>query len=427
MSTSWTSLNRSDGSWTLLETRQDTGDRVFTRAAGDAETAFYWDGEFAGTADVADRTVVRLEPTLHVDDAKADEARFRDIWLAVKKRYPLLAARFEEIDGGNAVRFVLDEARLRDITDPQEFEFIPNANVDASTAAMQRVLSPRPRRLSASLIAAISILRRADDTYEIITVGSHAILDGMASCTLARTICDLLSRWPASLEDPIRDLEQRLEMAPSLESLHTQLHLSLSRRRWRTAIARIIMNRQMSILRGGHTLPRKWNSQSPGQPADSRVARVRLPSDATPKALAACRANGVTFGLLLPVLGQVALSRLLHRRVKRGSLSLEEWETRKRLPMHGGGPVNLRPSVVADWQQAGGHTEVRSKGPQSDAPSQPRSRSVSASVSSGVHCRTYPVLPSRMLKTRHRSRPTQQAPHLCPHCFHPRDSGTAST
>ncbi|KZV65123.1 hypothetical protein PENSPDRAFT_638822 [Peniophora sp. CONT] len=361
MATSWISLNRPDGSWTQLETQSATTDRVYARALGDAESAFYWDGEFAGTSDVVERTVIQLAPALRLDDLKEDEARFRDVWLAVKRRYPLLAARFDEQDGEDSLRFVVDEADIRDVVGPQEFEFVPNADADASSAALERALNGQPRRLSPSVVAAISVLRRedsSDGTYEFITVGSHAVLDGMASCTLARTICDVLARWPNSLDDPVPDIEQRLQMAPALEALHTQLQLSLPRQRWRTAIARVLLARRMDLLRGGQTLPRKWTTQTPRSPAQSRVVRVYLPSDATPRALAACRAHGVTLGHTLPVIGQLALSRVLHRRLKQGSLSAEEWESRKRIPAHTGGPLNLRPFVVPDWQQAGGLTEV---------------------------------------------------------------------
>lgn len=363
MNPSWTSLNRPDGSWTRLETRTGTAERIYARALGSAESAFYWDGEFAGTADVVERTVIRLAPTLHLSDLKADEARFRDVWLSVKRRYPLLAAQVNELDGGDALRFVVDEARVRDVTCPQEFEFVPDADTDASSAALERVLSARPRRLSLSVVAAITVLRRVDHpagTYEFVTVGSHAVLDGMASCTLARTICDLLARWPASLKEPVPDLEERLQMVPALESLHTQLQLSLPRQRWRTAIARVLLQRRLAILRGGQTLPRTWTSQTPRSPAHSRVVRIQLPEDATPKALAACRANGVTLGHTLPVLAQLALSRVLHRLLKRGLLSVEQWESRKLLATHTGGPLNLRPFVVPEWQKAGGFTEVRS-------------------------------------------------------------------
>jgi hypothetical protein len=73
---------------------------------------------------------------------------------------------------------------------------------------------------------------------------------------------------------------------------------------------------------------------------------------------ATCRENKITFGHALTVLGQVALSRVLHRRYLRGEISNEEWEHRKRQPMHQGGPVNIRPFMDKEWYQNGGGGDI---------------------------------------------------------------------
>ncbi|KAJ7066375.1 hypothetical protein C8F01DRAFT_699069 [Mycena amicta] len=358
MTLSWAALNRPDGTWNELGT---VPNRVFTRALGTSEAAFYWDGEAAGTADVAERTRIRISsPSLRVSDVKVDEERFRQVWLDVKRRYPLIGARIEELDCGQSLQFVVEEARLGTVAGRQEFRFISNADTNSTAAALEEALNGRPRRLSSSTLVAITVLRRTDlpeDTYDIITVGAHLILDGMSSCTLARTISEVLSRWPSSLQETTVDLPKRLEMLPSAESLHPQLRLSVPQQRWRRAIASVIFARRMSLL-NGHTLPRTWSSQSPRAPAHSSVVRVKFPTDFTPKALVACRTHKVTLGNTLYVLGQVAMSRVLHRRVKRGEMPLDEWESRLRSPMHTGGPLNLRPFLVPDWQQAGGLTEI---------------------------------------------------------------------
>jgi len=71
-----------------------------------------------------------------------------------------------------------------------------------------------------------------------------------------------------------------------------------------------------------------------------------------------CRQNGITFGSAYAVLGQVALSRVLLRRYLRGEFSEEEWEFRKREPMLAAGPLNLRPFLDKDWNEAGGSTHL---------------------------------------------------------------------
>ncbi|KAF7309009.1 hypothetical protein MKEN_01101900 [Mycena kentingensis (nom. inval.)] len=353
---SWTTPSRPDGHWKALS------DGVFTRALGTSEAAFYWDGEAAGTADVSERTRIRIAaPERRVADAKADEERFRDIWIVVKKRFPLLGARVKEEDRGLTLKFVIEEAKLQTIGGHDEFEFIADADIAASDAALEQAVNGRPRRISRNTLVGITILRRTDlaeGTYDLVTVGAHLVVDGIASCTLARVFSDTLARWPSSLETSVVELPKRLEMLLSSESLHTQLRLSLSRQRWRQAIAGVIFVRRAKLLANGHTLPRSWNSQSPRAPAQSSVARLWFAPEVTPKALASCRAHGVTLGNILYALSQVALSRLLHRRIKRGEMPLEEWAARLRVPMHTGGPLNLRPFLVPDWQEAGGHSEI---------------------------------------------------------------------
>jgi hypothetical protein len=58
------------------------------------------------------------------------------------------------------------------------------------------------------------------------------------------------------------------------------------------------------------------------------------------------------------VLAQVALTRILCRRYIRGNISNDEWEFRKREPMHTAGPMNLRPLLDRDWYDKGGAANV---------------------------------------------------------------------
>lgn len=57
-------------------------------------------------------------------------------------------------------------------------------------------------------------------------------------------------------------------------------------------------------------------------------------------------------------LSQVALARVLCRRYIRGQISEEEWDYRKRQPMHFTGGLNLRPYQDMDWFQTGGSGDV---------------------------------------------------------------------
>lgn len=67
-----------------------------------------------------------------------------------------------------------------------------------------------------------------------------------------------------------------------------------------------------------------------------------------------CRAKGLTFGSVLPILGQIAMARVLCQRYLQGKMSQEEWEFRKAEPMINAGPLNLRPFLDSEWFKNGG-------------------------------------------------------------------------
>ena len=74
----------------------------------------------------------------------------------------------------------------------------------------------------------------------------------------------------------------------------------------------------------------------------------------TTQILQTCRDNQLTFGSVLPIVGQLAMGRVLCSRYLKGQMSAAEWEFRKMEPMVNAGPLNLRPHVDSDWYQSGG-------------------------------------------------------------------------
>ena len=76
--------------------------------------------------------------------------------------------------------------------------------------------------------------------------------------------------------------------------------------------------------------------------------------------LATCRKLGITFGNALPVLSQLAHSRILHQlRFKEGTISGSDWDFRLKQPMNYAGPLNLRPYLDQDWYKSkGGNGEI---------------------------------------------------------------------
>ena len=80
--------------------------------------------------------------------------------------------------------------------------------------------------------------------------------------------------------------------------------------------------------------------------------------DMTTAILAACREKNITLTMALPVIAQLATSRILHKQYSEGRMTHEEWEHRKREPMHFFLPVSLRPYLNQEWVERGGLAEV---------------------------------------------------------------------
>lgn len=74
--------------------------------------------------------------------------------------------------------------------------------------------------------------------------------------------------------------------------------------------------------------------------------------------MASCRRNKVKFGNVLPVFAQVALTRVLYRLHERGVIKDDEWEKRRKEPMHIAGPINIRPFLDQEWFKNGGASEL---------------------------------------------------------------------
>lgn len=93
------------------------------------------------------------------------------------------------------------------------------------------------------------------------------------------------------------------------------------------------------------------------------VLRVGISEADSSSIVETCRRNNITFGNALPVLCQLAHSRILHRLHYKSGASPrifdEEWEHRLAQPMHFTGPMNLRPYLNQNWyKNQGGASEI---------------------------------------------------------------------
>lgn len=86
--------------------------------------------------------------------------------------------------------------------------------------------------------------------------------------------------------------------------------------------------------------------------------RRSLSVETTAAILAACREKNITLTMALPIVAQLATARILHQQHREGRMADEEWEHRKREPMHFFLPVSLRPYLNQEGVERGGSAEV---------------------------------------------------------------------
>jgi hypothetical protein len=303
-----------------------------------------------GTADTITHYVIQTSPSLHMT-----RDRFAQTWTAARRHFPLLGASVEE--KGSDVQFLVEEATLGSLTN-NNFDFRDISSDQEADDFVEGALNG-PRILSPKTLSKCVIFRRTDEqhVFHVIFIIAHLITDGMANYSLVREFLNTLASEPATPR-VMPDLVARLRMVPSQESLMPVSSMSVPRQRWRKAIAFALWQGYQRTMTGGHTIPNRITPDLFFKPAKSRHVHIRLPEAVSERISKTCRANDITVGHAHPILAQLGLSRVLHRRFARGELPKEEWERRLREPTHTGGPLNLRSFLSPDWVRAGGAEEV---------------------------------------------------------------------
>ncbi|KAI0780940.1 hypothetical protein BD413DRAFT_501199 [Trametes elegans] len=336
--------------WVPVQSTPQSG-RTFARPLGVTEHNFYLDRLFNSTADIVWHYTVEADPAQGA--VLFSEGNVSRAWATVKQYYPLLGARMVPNDR-DVVEFIVTERALSH-HQPEEVTVRPVSSRGEVDAVRWRNIRDNPTEDS-HILARVFAFTRVDEpgTYEVLLKAAHAIADGVSGATLARTFFDVLSS-PAVQVPP---LEERLAMTLPSEALDPTLKRTPACRRWRRAVGRIILHNMRRKLAGGHAMVRTATEASYRTPSVTSHAFVQLTPSESRKALDSCRRHKVTFGSVIAVLSQMALTRLLHRRYLRGELSEDEWEYRRRQPMHYGGPINLRPYLDQEWQRKGGVGEL---------------------------------------------------------------------
>ncbi|KAF9464774.1 hypothetical protein BDZ94DRAFT_1255858 [Collybia nuda] len=324
--------------------------RTFERPLGLTELGFYWDGNFNGTADIIQHTIVAIE-----DPRLVGVHNVTRTWIALKRQFPMLGSYISDNRRGkDGVTFVVEEDRLG-VCSPDEIKFQVISSLQEAQGFVNKVVNGK-RSLSNALLARLFILTRTDDKshVHVLIHIAHCITDGMANTSLLKHFLDILSS-PSSHQSWI--IEERLALAMASEDLVPKIN-NKARQRWYRAIGCILASLRTEQITGGHTLPRRITRQTLHTPARSATIMTSFSTRDSAFIMHHCRKYGITFGNALPVLSQVALTRVLCRLFVSGHISDSEWEYRKREPMTTGGPLNLRPYLNQEWFGRGGFENV---------------------------------------------------------------------
>ncbi|KAI0368115.1 hypothetical protein BV20DRAFT_488223 [Pilatotrama ljubarskyi] len=339
--------------WVLVESSPGAS-RTFSRPLGPTEIGFYYDRLFNGTADIVWQYAVELAgPSESPGPALFSYENVARTWSTLKEYYPLLGSRMEPQDDGT-VRFVVEERALSRHREEEVTVATVSSAVEVEAIGW-RCVRDDPTEHN-HITSRVFVLARAEKpgTYDVLFKAAHAISDGVAGATLARTFFDVLCSPPIQ----VSPLEERLAMALPLDALNPSLKMSVAGQRWRRAIGAVTFHNMRRKLVGGHAIPRTVTDETYRTPAVTRRAFIRFDVSESRTMLDSCRRHKVTFGSVIPVLSQMALTRFLHRRYLRGDMSEDEWEHRRRQPTHYGGPLNLRPHLDEEWQRKGGTSEI---------------------------------------------------------------------
>ncbi|CDO77543.1 hypothetical protein BN946_scf184912.g42 [Trametes cinnabarina] len=345
--------------WSLVDSTPASG-RTFARPLSVAETGFYYDRLFNGTGDMVWRYTVELADPAAQRNAMSVGGMFSEqnvgrTWATLKQYYPLLGSRIEARNDLDAPVFVVAERALSEHL-PGEMVVGSISTPEEREEILCRLTRDAPTE-DHHVIARVLVLACTAEslgTYELVFKLAHSAGDAASGMTLARSFLDVLSSPPMR----VPALAERLEMALPWEALNPTLEMSIPRQRWRRAIGKVTFLNMRRRLSGGHAMPRKTADATYCTPSVTHQLHIRFDLAQSRAFVDFARRHSVTLGATMPVISQMALTRVLHRRYLRGEMSEEEWESRRRQPMHYGGPLNLRPHLDKEWQRKGGLSEI---------------------------------------------------------------------
>jgi hypothetical protein len=229
------------GSWRFQQpnSKESLG-LIYERPLGLLELGFYYDSVFQGTADTLQHSEIGI------DRIKAEDVfsytNISRTWTNLKQQFPLLGARIEERDE-DSTYFVVEAENLRQCRS-EEITFQDITSAQEADDMMKRIIV-KERLLTNDLLARIFILRRTDvvDVFHIFLHVAHSITDGMSNITILKTFFNQLCRQDSPTQT--WNLTRQLALSEASENLYPQLKMSISKRRWRLAVAKILAIKRM--------------------------------------------------------------------------------------------------------------------------------------------------------------------------------------
>lgn len=221
---------------------------IYRRPLGPTEVGFYWDMITGGVATALQQ--LKFEVAEGHEGNLSDE-NIQRAWLRLKQSYPILGSRVEEDPDSNAIDLVLEQARLHVIL-PNEVNFLEFSSAEEEDAAIYRLLNGPPL-LSENLLSQLWVLRDRNNSRlcQFIPVAAHFIMDGMAGATVTKELLQELSLSNPS-HSKFPPLGERLKCLVPLEDLSPSRSLTTPRRRWRKAIASVILGIRKTKLKVLH-------------------------------------------------------------------------------------------------------------------------------------------------------------------------------
>lgn len=221
--------------------------RTFRRPLGPIELNFYWDSQYNGVAVLVNH--MDLEAVEGLEDEVFGKKNFELAWLRMKQRFPLLGASVEELPGSEHVEFVLAEESLHRIR-VGELNWVDNLKSAEDVARFEDELRTGPSVLDNGNLARLFIGIRDDSPRRchIFIPIVHYITDGIGNASLESQFCQELSSLPKDTKVPTPPLPSRLAMLVPAEAHTPSAKMSVARRRWRFAAAKVIQNIRFAKL-----------------------------------------------------------------------------------------------------------------------------------------------------------------------------------